>query len=113
MQDIGFDNVGINLDPANLIMYGKANPVDSLDVFGKYVRGVHGKDGLYPTDGRELGDEVALGEGKVNFPVFLKKLHELGYDGDITIEREITGEQQKKDIQMAKGMLDEIIAGLK
>ena len=112
MQDIGFDNVGINLDPANLIMYGKANPVDSLDVFGKYVRGVHGKDGLYPTDGRELGDEVALGEGKVNFPVFLKKLHELGYDGDITIEREITGEQQKKDIQMAKKMLDEIISGL-
>lgn len=112
MQDIGFDNVGINLDPANLIMYGKANPVDSLDVFGKYVRGVHGKDGLYPTDGRELGDEVALGEGKVNFPVFLKKLHELGYDGDITIEREITGEQQKKDIQMAKKMLDGIISGL-
>lgn len=112
MQDIGFDNVGINLDPANLIMYGKANPVDSLDVFGTYVRGVHGKDGLYPTDGRELGDEVALGEGKVNFPVFLKKLHELGYDGDITIEREITGEQQKKDIQMAKKMLDEIISGL-
>ena len=112
IQDIGMDNVGVNLDPANLIMYGKANPVDALDVFGKYVRGVHGKDGLYPTDGRELGPEVPLGQGKVNFPVFIKKLHELGYDGDITIEREITGEQQKKDIIMAKQLLDELIQKL-
>lgn len=105
--------MGINLDPANLIMYGQGKSgADSL-VYSEHTSAdVHGKDGLYPTDGRELGDEVALGEGKVNFPVFLKKLHELGYDGDITIEREITGEQQKKDIQMAKKMLDEIISGL-
>ena len=39
IQDIGSTNLGINLDPANLILYGKANPVDALEVFGKYVRG--------------------------------------------------------------------------
>ena len=63
IEDIGTDNLGINLDPANLIMYGKANPVDALDVFGKYVRDVHGKDGVYPTDGKSLGKEKPMGEG--------------------------------------------------
>lgn len=113
IQDIekalGKGNVGINLDPANLIMYGKANPVDALDVFGEYVRGIHGKDGLYPTDGHYLGDEVPLGQGKVNYPVFIEKLKEIGYDGDITIEREISGEEQTRDIIMAKETLDKLI----
>lgn len=109
IQDIGYDNVGINLDPANLIMYGKANPIDALDVFGEYVLGVHGKDGLYPTDGHSLGAEVPLGEGKVNYPAFMEKLKEVGYKGDITIEREISGEQQKRDIVRAKEILDKLI----
>lgn len=112
MTDIGTGNVGVNLDPANLLMYGKANPVDALDVFGTYVRGVHGKDGLYPSNGRELGPEVPLGEGRVNFPLLLARLHALGYDGDITIEREITGEQQQKDIRAAKELLEGILASL-
>lgn len=109
IQDIGYDNLGINLDPANLIMYGKANPVDALDVFGEYVRGVHGKDGCYPTDGRELGAEVPLGQGKVNYPGLIQGLKRWGYDGDITIEREISGEEQKKDIITAKEMLEALI----
>lgn len=113
IQDIekalGKGNVGINLDPANLIMYGKANPVDALDVFGEYVWGIHGKDGMYPTDGYYLGKEVPLGQGKVNYPMFIAKLKEIGYDGDITIEREISGEEQKKDIIMAKEVLEKLI----
>lgn len=109
IEDIGMDNLGINLDPANLILYGKANPVDALDVFGKYVRDVHGKDGCYPTDGRNLGEEMPLGEGKVNFPAFIAKLKEIGYDGPITIEREISGEKQIEDIKKAKALLEELI----
>ncbi len=108
-KDLGKGNVGINLDPANLIMYGKANPVDALEVFGEYVRGIHGKDGKYPTDGHYLGEEVPLGQGKVNYPAFIAKLKEVGYKGDITIEREISGEQQKKDIVAAKEILDKLI----
>ena len=108
-KDLGKGNVGINLDPANLIMYGKANPVDALEVFGEYVRGIHGKDGKYPTDGHYLGEEVPLGQGKVNYPAFIAKLKEVGYEGDITIEREISGEQQKKDIVAAKEILDKLI----
>lgn len=105
IHDIGADNLGINLDPANLLMYGKANPVDALDVFGHYVRGVHAKDGEYPTNGRQLGVEKPLGEGRVNFPVLLAKLKTLGFSGALTIEREISGPQQIADIQKAKQML--------
>lgn len=108
-KDLGPGNIGINLDPANLIMYGKANPIDALEVFGEYVRGIHGKDGMYPTDGHKLGKEVPLGQGKVNYPDFVNKLKEVGYRGDITIEREISGEEQKKDILIAKKILDGLL----
>jgi L-ribulose-5-phosphate 3-epimerase len=109
IEDIGLDNVGVNLDPANLILYGKANPVDALDVFGRYVWGVHAKDGLYPTTGRELGHEVALGDGKVDFPRLIARLKELGYNGALTIEREIEGEEQIRDILRAKDLLESLI----
>ena len=87
IEDIGTDNLGINLDPANLLMYGKANPIDGLDVFGKYVIEVHAKDGAYPTEGRNLGKEYPLGQGKVNFPAFLEKLKEKAYE-DFLLEME-------------------------
>lgn len=109
IEDVGLDNLAVNLDPANLILYGKANPIDALDVIGKYVRDVHGKDGLYPTNGRELGKETPLGEGRVDFPRFVARLKELGYDGAITIEREISGEAQIKDIRTAKAILEKLI----
>lgn len=102
IEDVGLDNVGVNLDPANLVLYGKANPVDALDIFGKYVWGMHGKDGLYPTNGRELGKEVPIGQGKVDFPRLIGRLKkEFGFPGPITIEREIRGPQQVEDIRRA------------
>lgn len=99
------DNLGVNLDTANLILYGKANPVDALDVFGNHVRDVHAKDGLYPTDPDSLGSETPLGEGKVDFPAFVAKLKGLGYTGPLTIEREISGEQQIADVRRAIELL--------
>lgn len=110
IEDVGLDNLGINLDPANLILYGKANPIDALDVFGQYVRNIHGKDGCYPTDGKHLGEETPIGMGSVNYPAFIRKLKSIGYNGPITIEREITGEQQTKDILMAKEYLEKLLA---
>jgi L-ribulose-5-phosphate 3-epimerase len=112
IQDMGADNLGINLDPANLLMYGKANPVDALDIFGQYVRGVHAKDGEYPTNGRELGVEKPLGAGRVNFPLLLARLKALGFDGALTIEREISGPQQIADIRQGKQFLEGIIQNL-
>lgn len=109
IQDMGCGNAGINFDPANLILYGKANPVDALDTFGQFIMGIHAKDGRYPTDGRHLGEEVPLGEGGVNYPVLIEKLKSMGYCGDITIEREIAGERQKEDILKAKKILEQLI----
>ena len=109
IEDVGTGNLGINLDPANLILYGKANPVDALEVFGEYVRDIHAKDGCYPTDGKNLGAEMPIGQGKVNFPAFVNKLREVGYDGTLIIEREISGEQQIKDIIESKKLLEELI----
>lgn len=109
IEEVGTGNLGINLDPANLLMYGKANPVDAVYVFGEYVRGIHGKDGDYPTDGRHLGPEKPLGQGRVDYPRFIAALKEKGYDGAITIEREISGEKQIEDILSAKKILEELI----
>ena len=108
-EKVGMDNLGVNLDTANVILYGKANPVDALDVFGKYVMNIHAKDGLYPTNGHDLGSEVRIGDGKVDFKALFKKLKELGYDSYVTIEREIDGKQQTEDIRYAKKYLESII----
>ncbi len=113
IQAIGTENLGINFDTANLILYGKANTVDALDVFGKYVRNTHIKDGLYPTDGMHLGAETPVGEGKANIPAVLAKLNELGYTGDFIIEREISGDKQIADVIMAKELLESIMPELK
>ncbi len=106
---VGTGNLGVNLDTANLILYGKANPVDALDTFGTYVRNVHAKDGRYPTNGHDLGEETRLGDGKVDFLKFFQTLKELGYDGAVTIEREIEGAQQDADILYAREYLRKII----
>jgi len=108
-ETVGCENLAVNLDTANLILYGKANPVDSLEVFGKYVRNLHAKDGRYPTNGHDLGEETKIGEGKVDFKALFRKLRQLGYDGYVTIEREIEGDQQTADILNARRYLQAII----
>lgn len=109
IQEIGMDNVGINMDTANLILYGKANSADAITVFGKYVMDTHIKDGFYPNDGKELGREVKVGEGLANVPEVVKRLNEVGYTGNYIIEREIEGEQQTKDILDTKIYLEKIL----
>lgn len=110
ITDTGTDNLFVNLDPANMLMYGYANPVDALHTIGKYVRNVHGKDGMPPTTPRELGPETAVGEGMVDFYKVFAKLKELGYDRYITIEREISGDKQVEDILKAKAYFEKLLA---
>ena len=107
IQAIGTDNLGINFDTANLLLYGKSNSLDALDVFGQYVMETHIKDGFYPTDGMHLGRQAPVGEGKANVREVVRRLDEIGYDGTLTIEREISGEQQRKDIMQARDFLRE------
>jgi L-ribulose-5-phosphate 3-epimerase len=109
IKDVGLDNVGVNFDVANLILYGKANPADAVELLGPYVQGVHAKDGLYPTDPKELGKEVAIGRGKVDFPRIIRSLREFKYQGAITIEREISGPQQMEDVRAAITYLRKLV----
>jgi sugar phosphate isomerase/epimerase len=109
IQDVGLDNQGVNFDLANLILYGKANPLDAVELLGPYVQGIHAKDGLWPTNPRELGQEVPIGKGKVDFPRIIMRLKELNYRGAVTIEREISGAQQMEDVRAAKAFLEKVI----
>ncbi|MGB2655768.1 MAG: sugar phosphate isomerase/epimerase family protein [Candidatus Acidiferrum sp.] len=109
IEDVGLDNQGVNFDLANLILYGKANPVDAIEILGPYVQGIHAKDGLWPTNPRELGEEVAIGKGKVDFPRIVARLKEMKYPGAGTIEREISGPQQMEDVRGEKEYLERLI----
>jgi sugar phosphate isomerase/epimerase len=109
IQDVGLDNQGVNFDLANLILYGKANPVDAIELLGPYVQGIHAKDGLWPTNPKELGKEVPIGKGKVDFPRIIDHLKILNYRGAVTIEREISGPQQVEDVRAAKIYLEKLI----
>ena len=109
IQDVGTDNQGVNFDLANLILYGKANPVDAIELLGPYIQGIHAKDGLWPTNPKELGQEVPIGRGKVDFPRIIARLKELNYRGAVTIERETSGPQQMEDVRAAKTYLEKLI----
>ena len=111
IEDIGTDNVGINMDTANLIIYGKANSADAITVFGKYVMDTHIKDAVYTTSGREHGKEVKVGEGMANIPEVIKRLKAVGYTGNYIVEREISGDEQKKDIADTLEFLRKILRG--
>ena len=93
IKDIGYDNVFINCDVANLLLYGKANPTDAIRQFGPLVKDIHAKDGCYPSreDPYSLGAEKPIPEGDVDFPAIIKILKQEGYQGAITIEYELNG----------------------
>jgi L-ribulose-5-phosphate 3-epimerase len=107
--DVGMDNQGVNFDLANLILYGKANPVDAIEILGPYVQGIHAKDGMWPTNPKQLGEEVPIGKGKVDFPRLIQRLKQLNYRGAVTIEREISGPQQLEDVRAEKTYLEKLI----
>jgi sugar phosphate isomerase/epimerase len=109
MQDVGLENQGVNFDVANLILYGKADPVDAIEILGPYIQGVHAKDGLWPSDPRNLGKEVPIGQGKVDFPRIINRLKTLDYRGAVTIEREISGPRQMEDVRAAIAYLEKLI----
>jgi sugar phosphate isomerase/epimerase len=109
IRDVAMPNLAVGLDTANLILYGKANPVDAVDIIGPHVRSVHAKDGRWPINPSELGEEVLIGKGLVDFRQVFTKLHRLGYSGAITIERETSGPQQIEDVRQEKIYLEKIL----
>lgn len=111
--EVGRDNLYINFDPANMILYGSGEPIAALKKVGKFVRSVHCKDAKWAANpGKEWGAEVPLGEGDVGFENFLRTLKAIGYDGPLTIEREIPQEpsRQKEEIGRGVKLLNELKA---
>jgi len=109
IRDVNMPNLAVGLDTANLILYGKANPVDAVDIIGPHVRSIHAKDGKWPTDPDKLGQEVLIGSGLVDFHAVFTRLHKLGYTGAVTIERETSGPQQIEDVKQEKIYLERTI----
>ncbi|MBS1828045.1 MAG: sugar phosphate isomerase/epimerase [Acidobacteria bacterium] len=109
LKDLGRDNIGINFDPANMILYGTGDPIEALGVLAPHVISVHAKDGDWPPAGVEgaLGTERPLGQGAVGMPRFVAKLKEIGYKGPMNIERETEDlEQRYADMAMAVKLLE-------
>ena len=113
IEAVDRDNLFINFDPANMILYGTGEPIAALKKVAKYVRSIHCKDGKWAADGqrgKSWGQEVPLGEGDVGIRDYLRTLHEIGYDGPLTIEREIPEDRdrQKADIGKAVALLESV-----
>ena len=107
ITDIGTGNIFINCDLANLVMYGKSNSLDGLKVLSKYIKSFHAKDGKYPTNPYELGQEVPIPQGEVNFPAIVAYLKQIKFKGNITIEYEIA-EKNYEYIVKTKKYLEEL-----
>ncbi len=97
IQDVARDNLFINFDPANMILYGTGEPIEALQKVGAYVRSVHCKDARWAEKpGQEWGQEVPLGQGDVGLEAYLRTLDQIGYTGPLTIEREIAQDPQRQ-----------------
>ena len=111
ITDMQRDNLFINFDPANMILYRSGEPIEALEKVGPYVHSVHCKDGTWAENpGQEWGREVALGEGDVGMERYLRTLDKIGYHGALTIEREIPQDpaRQKAEIGRALALLSEL-----
>lgn len=106
IKDVERENLFINFDPANLILYGMGDPIGSLKKVGKFVRSVHCKDALATkgTPGVDWGQEVPFGKGEVNAELFLTTLKEIGFDGPLTIEREIPEEPERQKAEIGEAL---------
>jgi L-ribulose-5-phosphate 3-epimerase len=113
LGDVKRDNLKINFDPANMILYGTGDPIEALDVLGKHVLSVHCKDGDWPDRDQPaaLGTERPLGKGSVDIPKFVSKLKEIGYRGVLAIEREEPDEAKRTaDVKRAVKLLRSLTA---
>lgn len=111
LRDVERENLFVNFDPANMILYGAGEPLPALEMLGSYVRSVHCKDARWSDQpGKTWGTEVPLGEGDVDMTAYLKTLEKIGYDGPLTIEREIPEEpqRQREEIGQAVELLNSI-----
>jgi sugar phosphate isomerase/epimerase len=99
-------SVGVNFDPANMILYDKGDPIEALRLLGPWVRQVHIKDALKTRTPGTWGEEVPVGTGQVDWRAFFAALREMDFAGYCVIERE-AGNQRAADIRTAKAAVEQ------
>lgn len=105
LGDLSCDNLFVNFDPANMILYGAGEPLPALEMLGPHVRSVHCKDATWSDQpGKTWGEEVPLGEGDVDMAAYLKMLKKIGYRGPLTIEREIPQEPERQRTEIGQAV---------
>jgi sugar phosphate isomerase/epimerase len=112
IDDINEPNVGVNFDPANLLIYNNGDPAGVVDLLADKIKVIHCKDANPPAAGEVRGKETVLGAGSTNFTGLLKRLIAGGFNGPCIIERELLpGPEQEKDIKEAVALIKSIIKG--
>ncbi len=104
LQQLKRPNVGVNFDPANMILYDKGDPIAALQTLGPWLRQVHIKDARRTRVPGTWGEEVVVGTGEVNWPAFFTTLEQLNFKGDFVIERE-AGNQRVADVRTAREVI--------
>lgn len=108
LNNLSCKNVGINFDPANMILYGSGDPIEAVRTLGRHIRHVHIKDATASAKpGLEWGSEVAFGDGQVPHGQFIGALHAVNYAGPLTIERE-AGDDRMGDVAYAMETLQSL-----
>jgi sugar phosphate isomerase/epimerase len=111
-KDVDRENLGINFDPANMILYGTGDPIQALGILAPHILSVHAKDGEWPPKdvAGALGTEKPLGQGAVGMDQFIAKLKQIGYKGILAIEREVEDYGEKlRDVRMGVELLEGIL----
>jgi len=107
LQRLGRPNVGVNFDPANMILYGKGDPVEAVRLLASWVRQVHIKDARGTTVPGTWGTEVPVGEGDVDWRGFFAELRAMNFGGDCCIERE-AGSKRIPEIRATPAFLESV-----
>ena len=92
--------VFVNFDPANMVLYGKGDPVRAVGILAPWIRHVHVKDALFSKTPGEWGTEVEWTKGDVRADDFIAALDKVGYTGFLAVERE-AGDDRPGDIARA------------
>ena len=109
LDDLDHPGVGVNFDPANMLLYDRGDPVEALARLAPRVRQVHVKDARRPTAPDTWGEEVPVGAGEVDWVAFFDALRAGGFAGDLMIERE-AGEKRVEEIRAARALVEEQLA---
>lgn len=109
LEDLARPNIGVNFDPANMILYAKGDPIEAVQTLGTWIRQCHIKDANKTKTPGTWGDEVPVGTGEVQWKGFFDALESIGFEGNLCIERE-AGSQRVQDITAARKHIESVVS---